>query len=619
MGNAVPYTLDRQRFVATYSQLGALRAIDGDLVQVGGYYANGDGGGQVLHYSAESTANVDGGFVFPGYGGTLEFDGLTFDGESGTGRWIARETQTANGRRFGMHPDLPRNNGPLYRCLQAINSHGASVYIPRGVYICFADGLTNIAAEADVHIYGDGKATLLKHADGSVDTRYDSIFYLTNAVPDLDFHIHDLGFDGNMRNQSGTVQGDPSTYEHSHSLAIVASGDPTADPSTGGIRRVQVNGVYGTDPVGDTVLVGGSYVREVILFDFDCPRPCNGRNNISVTCNHRRLACSRLDIVNFDVEVNTADFDWPAEQSLTDCNIKYKYNVENNAAGSLRATNVKVGSKDEGGIIYFHGGDQTHIACEYNGQEADFRKMYDAPYRSEFQFTDCRIVAAADCTQSSLLLFAVNNIPDVIEFNRVTFENYAPILTAAVDESSNSSDLRTLTLNGCRFPNVGNGFTYGVRSRSGVTVITNCVAEFPLLYLFNLYSYTRDAPTINAIELHANRMLDASSAVLRADTSVNYPLTVRSSGNYAAGGIEKLYTFVGNNRMDRIKPPRDRSGSALNLYVDVIECDHVQHDFSSGPPAAGTFFKGQTGTNTADGSLWVCSESNVTGGDWSAA
>lgn len=111
-----------------------------------GYTVAGDGGGQSLRYDANSTATIDGGFVFPGPGGVLSFSGTTFNGTAGTGRFIAVDRSVAYADRFGVkadwvYPFTGTDNAPiLQRCINAVSalataeSRVINLYVSPGNY-----------------------------------------------------------------------------------------------------------------------------------------------------------------------------------------------------------------------------------------------------------------------------------------------------------------------------------------------------------------------------------------------------------------------------------------------------------------------------------------------------
>lgn len=91
--------------VSNVASLPALTyAIDNQIYQTLGYSTEGVGS-NLYRYDLASTSTIDGGFVIPGINGTLSFNGSTFNGTSGTGRFIALDQSVANWDIFGCVGD----------------------------------------------------------------------------------------------------------------------------------------------------------------------------------------------------------------------------------------------------------------------------------------------------------------------------------------------------------------------------------------------------------------------------------------------------------------------------------------------------------------------------------
>ena len=170
----------------TASNVAALATVpvqDQQTIFLRKYYASsvdGDGSGQTVRYDASSTATVDGGWVFPGLGGTLSFDAEgDFDGTAGTGRFLASDQSYADLLRFGADPmQLSDSSRALHRAMRALEAGGGGLlYCPRGDYLYTAKldssdrAITNPAD--NVVVMGEGPATKFKISDG-IATGFDS-------------------------------------------------------------------------------------------------------------------------------------------------------------------------------------------------------------------------------------------------------------------------------------------------------------------------------------------------------------------------------------------------------------------------------------------------------------
>ena len=185
-----PITNDRGRFAAALNNAlsTSYGAQDGDVIQLTGFASANDGGAQPLRYDATSTATVDGVFTFPGKGGALSFDGVTFDGTAGTGRYKALDTTTADLMKIGADATgIADASSALQRALTAVPVAG-KIVVPAGTYL-----IKDVAIPDNkkIRIVGDGARFLA--APGAT--------YILNVGADTTrdnpLHISGLTLDGN--------------------------------------------------------------------------------------------------------------------------------------------------------------------------------------------------------------------------------------------------------------------------------------------------------------------------------------------------------------------------------------------------------------------------------------
>ena len=163
-------------------------AIDGDVLNLTGYSAFRDGGEQPLKYDAAATDTIDGGFVFPGKGGSLAFTGTTFSGTAGTGRWKAVSRTEADCRKFGAVGDgVADDSSPIQRAITACLPKSA-VIVPQGNYLCKDITIPNTKVMA---VRGSGARLLA--ASGAAHILHAG----ADTTRDLPLEISGLHLDGN--------------------------------------------------------------------------------------------------------------------------------------------------------------------------------------------------------------------------------------------------------------------------------------------------------------------------------------------------------------------------------------------------------------------------------------
>ncbi len=94
-------------FAANVAGLATAGLIDGALYQTRGYYAEGDGGGNLYRYEAGSSTVCDGGFVLDGGAGSDNSPAATNTTYAGTGagRFVAIDQSVGNLKKFGAKGD----------------------------------------------------------------------------------------------------------------------------------------------------------------------------------------------------------------------------------------------------------------------------------------------------------------------------------------------------------------------------------------------------------------------------------------------------------------------------------------------------------------------------------
>lgn len=137
-------------FVDTVAALGSItNPANGRVYGTKGYYAAGDGGGNIYQYVNGSLAVVDGGFVI--------------DGPASAGRFLALDTSVADIRQFGCKLFSADNDfdnaASIKAACDAALAFGASVYLPNT-----KDDFYKVTAEANVLLTTD----LIINAEGCV-------------------------------------------------------------------------------------------------------------------------------------------------------------------------------------------------------------------------------------------------------------------------------------------------------------------------------------------------------------------------------------------------------------------------------------------------------------------
>lgn len=136
---------------------------NGSIAFVRGYYAPEDGGGGDYEYDSNATGSDDGALVIRSTGATGPIPG--------PGRWLMVHDKIINAKRFGARgnnsPTGDIDTDPLQKAINyGMSLHGASVYVPAGVYkvskLFIGRSASNPAADPTgsfqgrFTLYGDG-------------------------------------------------------------------------------------------------------------------------------------------------------------------------------------------------------------------------------------------------------------------------------------------------------------------------------------------------------------------------------------------------------------------------------------------------------------------------------
>lgn len=140
--------------------------------------------------------------------------------------------------------------------LKAAFTEGANtsipVYMPAGTYLFTQITLdsNDMTAGESLTIYGDGRATLWKRADGFVDSSFDYLFsFSCDGLAMGDVTIEKMAMDGNFAGQ--TPPSPVSQYEQSATIEVQAINGGT-------INNVVTRDLHMYDPVADDIKVGPS-------------------------------------------------------------------------------------------------------------------------------------------------------------------------------------------------------------------------------------------------------------------------------------------------------------------------------------------------------------------------
>lgn len=195
MADKVAVSIARDRVVTVASELGSASVIDKDRVDLLGRNTESDGGGQPLVYDRNSSATIDGGNVFPGKNGTLSFNGTTFDGDAGDGRFLAIEKH-AHLRRFGCSGGGADDRQPANRAVKAAaeNDDIGIVFIPAGRFLVNMAMTTN---NPKIKFRGTGSASIIE----SYATN-DFALRIKGQFPEL-CDVSDLKIDGGNKAKHG--------------------------------------------------------------------------------------------------------------------------------------------------------------------------------------------------------------------------------------------------------------------------------------------------------------------------------------------------------------------------------------------------------------------------------
>lgn len=189
--------------VLNVSKLFSINARQDEVFRTLGYSTKGVGG-NLYRYDAASGATPDGGFVLPGIGGTLSFSGTTFNGTSGTGRFIAVDQSVVQAEHFGAIGDGTTDSSNAV--LRAASVAGSPL-------VLFGAG-TFIVGDVEVpgsSIRGQSTtSTVLKAKSGATYVlRLGQVSVSGSYGWDVK-KVSDICIDGNSKASHGLVWGDTS-------------------------------------------------------------------------------------------------------------------------------------------------------------------------------------------------------------------------------------------------------------------------------------------------------------------------------------------------------------------------------------------------------------------------
>lgn len=171
--------------VALLTAMPLTAVANGQIIALGGYYANGDGGGGVVEYNSGSSATVDNGIVFA---------------TSGAGRFIRLYSGAVNARWFGAKADASTDDTNALQ--SAINSvyalGGGEIYFPPGNYrvtgalTCHQGMIFAGAGQANPAAQTTPIATIFTHAPGSSTTSDFLTLSTDPATPSVAYNMIEI-------------------------------------------------------------------------------------------------------------------------------------------------------------------------------------------------------------------------------------------------------------------------------------------------------------------------------------------------------------------------------------------------------------------------------------------
>lgn len=260
-------------------------AYDGQLVQVAGYYAVGDGGGGPLRrWDATSTAADDGGAVI---NPTV----------SGAGRWLFTVTGELNIRDYGAKGDGVTDDWDAFNgALLLLESVGGSLLIPPGRY-GVSDGFV---IHHGINIIGVGQDELSTDPDGTGLTSKVYLFalntittmftYVSNVTPGYLF--------------GGGISGLEIDGKNITSVAIHASSTNDQVFRNLKIRNVKVDGIKLSS---DNLSLSVSNIVDNFRFEWGGDVACAAANALVLDGDGAGLAQTRVSIFGL---VKDGDLVW---------------------------------------------------------------------------------------------------------------------------------------------------------------------------------------------------------------------------------------------------------------------------------------------------------------------
>jgi hypothetical protein len=219
------------QMVETIAELKALASGSSEYTQLGGYYANGDGGGGLFYWDASSVASDDGGLT------------IVPDSVPGSGRWIRINTGTFSVKEFGAKGDGTTDDRLSINNALAAAANGGKVYFPDSSSDYMISDVLSTASSSTITIEWAGSKSYLKLSQATASGG----IFSTGSGADLTFNEPRIDAD-NIIGQNGIGTNTTATVRINggHLLNFPVANDYTggkAIASDGWGARLFVDGV----------------------------------------------------------------------------------------------------------------------------------------------------------------------------------------------------------------------------------------------------------------------------------------------------------------------------------------------------------------------------------------
>lgn len=157
-GLPIALTGDVTAFDTMAAMQGISSATDGDLAQLYGYYARGDGGGGNFYWNSSSTASDNGGTI-------IKATAIA------TGRWIRLYSGAFNARWFGVTGDGTTDDRvAIALMVAALPSSGGILFFPKGIYYTNSTSpVLTVTDISSVTVQGEGQTATSFRQGGTGD------------------------------------------------------------------------------------------------------------------------------------------------------------------------------------------------------------------------------------------------------------------------------------------------------------------------------------------------------------------------------------------------------------------------------------------------------------------